>query len=80
MIQPGDWGLTPGSWEVGLELIWNVIPQFVEVHRVPAITNPSHECVTISAQGLKPGKHVLEILPDGDVPIAELRAHQTPLR
>jgi hypothetical protein len=82
VIESGDWGLTPEPWTVGLELTWNVIPQFVDAYRAPTITDPSREHVTILAQGLKPGKHVLEILSNGDgnVPITELRIHQPPLR
>lgn len=72
-----DWMLYDG---IGKEFTWKVVPQFVDVYKAPEVADPSREYVTILFQGLKPGKHTLEITPagDGETPVREIRVYRPP--
>jgi len=78
VLEP-EWMLYNGT---GKAFTWKVIPQFIDTYRATAVTDPSREISTTLFQGLAPGKHTLEIVPNGDgiVPIAEIRVHRPPLQ
>jgi len=79
VIEPQDW--YSSQCTEGVAFTWKAIPQFIDVYRAPAIPDPSREYITTLFQGLAPGKHTLEIVPNGDgaMPIAEIRVHRPPL-
>ena len=79
VIEPDDW--RHDEVAENLTFTWKVIPQFLEEYRAPEALDPASEHISVLFQGLNPGKHSLEIVPngDGELPIRELRAHRPPL-
>ena len=68
VIEPEDWNLAYGqavfksSIPSPLVVQWKVMPQWVDLLKVPPITNPTIESVVTIAQGLPNGKHTLELV------------------
>ena len=85
VIDPEDWNVAH-AWrvfgkriDVGFQIKWRVVPQFVDVFAPPEIADTTIEAVVTLAQGLKGRKHELEIYGDEDVPIEALRIYCPPL-
>jgi transposase len=85
VIEPDDWNIAY-AWkvfgkrvDVGFQIRWKVVPQFVDTFVPPEITDPTIETTVTLAQGLKGRRHVLEIHGDEDVPIEALRVYCPPL-
>lgn len=57
---------------------WKVVPHFVDAFVSPGIKDKSVETVVTLAQGLKNGKHKLEISGAAGVPIGAIRVYRPP--
>ena len=85
IIDPGDWNFDYAlrtfkrPLPPGFQIKWKVVPHFAnEVVAVP-VRNPAIETVVTVAQGLRPGRHTLEITGGERAPIAALRVYRPPL-
>jgi hypothetical protein len=85
VIDPADWNFDYAlrtfkrPLPPGFQIKWKVVPHFAnEVAAVP-IKNPAIETVVTVAQGLRPGRHTLEITDGERAPIAALRVYRPPL-
>lgn len=88
VIDPRDWTFAPAYVEskkthpVGYEVHWSVVPMFTDVYKGPITDDPGKIYQTTLAQGLSNGPHTLEIIPNGDGPVAieSLQVYTPPLR
>jgi hypothetical protein len=82
IVEPGDWNLeyclqvlkdpvAPGS-----KIEWKVVPLFADEFRPQTNRDSSVESTVTLAQGLKSGKHKLEITGDRKTPIAAIRVYR----
>ncbi len=76
VIEPESWAASPSPGMVGVTFTWRSLLHGADVYRAA----PAGSHVTL-AQCLRPGRHTLEILPDGDgaVPVETIVAHRPPL-
>jgi len=80
-IEPGSWSpFRTAKVPVGYEITWRVLPMFVADYRAPKIEEPTREAATILIQGLPNGKHTLELVADGPVPIRLIRVYRPPVK
>ena len=88
VIEADDWHLqrtcefVHKPLEVGTEITWSVVPQFVDAYVPPAVENPASEYPTTVAQGLANTTHVLELrcTAGETAPIAAIRVYRPPLK
>lgn len=61
---------------------WSVVPMFVETFRAPEMTDKKKLYKTTLVRGLSNGPHTLEIIPNGDGPVAvtAFEVHRPPLQ
>jgi len=84
VIDPDDWNLSYArevfgrSVGEGFEIRWRVIPQFVDRVFAPGDVDPTRETTVTIAQGLAPGRHILELTGGTDSPIAAIRVYRPP--
>ena len=82
VIEPGDWHLqrtcTYRKKPVpkGFETRWRVRPLFVDTWRPPKVADAAREHVTTLAQGLRNGRHTLELT--GRAASREIRVYRPP--
>ena len=80
-IEPGSWSpFKTGKVPVGYEITWRVLPMFVDEYRAPKVDDPAREAATTLIQGLPNGKHTLELVADGPVPIRSIRVYRPPVK
>lgn len=85
IIEPGDWNLEyclqvlKDPVAPGFKIAWQVVPQFADEFRPQIDKDPSIESAVTLAQGLKNGKHKLEITGGQKTPIAAIRVYRPPV-
>lgn len=88
-IDPSDWMLADIMKifkqtvppPVGFEVHWSAVPLYVDEYRAMIATEKGHVYATTLTQGIRNGKHTLEIVPnsDGAVPIQSIEVYRPPL-
>lgn len=70
------------KYPVGFEIKWSVKGKFTDIWKPKKLQNTTEENSYVLAQGLKNGKHTIEIIPNGDgkIAIKEIRVYSPPLR
>ena len=85
VIEPGDWNLVYASkvfkapLPEGFQIKWSVVPRFVERATVPPATRAGVEPALTIVQGLKPGRHTLELRGPGVAALKAVRVYHPPL-
>ncbi|QDU22166.1 SGNH/GDSL hydrolase family protein [Urbifossiella limnaea] len=59
---------------------WNVVPQSVDSAAAPPARGPGFEAAVTAVQGLRPGRHVLELTAGTDAALEAVRVYNPPLR
>lgn len=65
----------------GFEVKWQTVPLFADSYTAPKVEDPTREYQTVLVQGIPNGRHVLELVAEGEgvPPIAALRVHKPPV-
>jgi hypothetical protein len=89
-IDPSDWMIAAIMKQfkqdkppaVGYQVHWSVVPEFVDRYQAPQTDEIGKVYQTRLVQGISNGHHVLEVIPNGDGPvaIASVIAYRPPLR
>lgn len=88
-FDPNDWFIhqtfgfsKPPQIGKGFQIKWNVIPMFKDEFMKPVITDPAKENAVTVAQGIPNGRHKLDLIANGALPIKAIRVyypyHQRP--
>lgn len=86
VIEPARWNVhgalkyRKAAMPANFEVTWEVCPLFADVYQATPATDPAREYLTTLAQGLRPGRHTLQIIPNGDgaLPIRAIRVYRPP--
>lgn len=86
VIEPARWNVhgalkyRKATIPANFEVIWEVCPLFKDVYQAPQAADPARQYPTMLAQGLRNGRHTLEIIPNGDgaLPIRAIRVYRPP--
>ena len=88
-IDPSDWMLADIMKifkqtvppPAGFEVHWSAVPLYVDEYRAITATEKGRVYATTLTQGIRNGKHTLEIVPNGDgaVPIQSIEVYRPPL-
>lgn len=66
---------------VGFEVNWSAVPLYTDIYRAPETPDKTKVYKTTVVKGLENGRHMLEIIPNGDgfVPVEAIEVHRPPL-